>query len=141
VRAARLRTAAERVVTEHDGDLRTVMRWPLREAIAELRRFPAIGEPGAEKILLLCGAAPLLALDSNGLRVLLRFGYGTDAKSYAASYRSVRRALVDELPDDHAWLTQAHLLLRRHGQEICRRTRPACGECALRPDCSRRGVA
>ena len=34
------------------------------------------GEPGAEKVLLFSGSAPVLALDSNALRVLLRLGFG-----------------------------------------------------------------
>ena len=65
-----------------------VLRLPPREAIRELRKFPSIGEPGAEKILLFTGARPILALESNGLRVLLRLGFGKEEKSYAKSYRS-----------------------------------------------------
>src|SRR5215510_2689924 len=63
-----------------------------KEAIRVLRRFPGIGEPGAQKILLFCGRAPVLALESNGLRALVRLGYGKEAKSYAATYRSAQAA-------------------------------------------------
>jgi endonuclease III len=30
---------------------------------------------------------------------------------------------------------RAHLLLKRHGQELCRRTRPRCAECPLAAGC------
>ena len=38
------------------------------------------------------------ALESNGLRVLVRLGFGEDRKSYAATYKSVREATLEELP-------------------------------------------
>jgi endonuclease-3 len=46
-----------------------------------LMRFPMIGEPGAEKILLFCGALAVLALESNGLRVLVRVGVAEERKT------------------------------------------------------------
>ena len=50
-------------------------------------QFPMIGEPGAEKILLFSGVLAVLALDSNGVRVLVRLGVGEERKSYAATYK------------------------------------------------------
>src|SRR5262249_14962271 len=92
-------------------------------------------EPGAEKILLFALHQPILALDSNGLRVLLRLGYGTEERSYAATYRSVQDAASAQLSSDPAALIQAHLLLRRHRQEICRRSDPCCAACPLSDEC------
>jgi endonuclease III len=34
------------------------------------------------------------------------------------------------------WLTDAHLLLRRHGQGICKTNAPRCEACVLRRDCA-----
>lgn len=78
----------------------------------------------------------MLALESNGLRVLVRVGLGAESKSYAATYRSVREALRGQLPRRAEQLAQAHLLLRRHGLEVCRRSAPACGACVLRRSCA-----
>jgi endonuclease III len=102
-------------------------------------RFPMIGEPGAEKILLFCGALNVLALESNGLRVLTRLGCGEERKSYAATYKSVREVTLEELPSDGPLLTKAHLLLRRHGQEICLRTGPVCHACPVSLQCPSSG--
>jgi len=121
---------------EFGGDLSPVLRLPRKEAIRELRKFPSIGEPGAEKILLFTRARPILALDSNGLRVLLRLGYGTEEKSYAKPYRSAQEAASAELPEACAARIEAHLLLRRHGQELCKRNHPRCDACPLRRDCA-----
>src|SRR5262249_49884241 len=65
-------------VEEFGGTLKPVLKLPLKEAKKALRKFPSIGEPGAEKILLLAGSHPVLGLDSNGLRPLLRLGFGKE---------------------------------------------------------------
>jgi endonuclease-3 len=133
--AGKLRECAKIVLEEFDGDLRPVLRWPLSKARKALQKFPGIGEPGAEKILLFSRACPVLALESNGLRVLVRLGFGEEKKSYSTTYRFVQQAVKEELDDDDAWLMQAHLLLRRHGQELCRRNEPECDKCPLATDC------
>jgi endonuclease III len=131
----KLQRIATLVQEEFDGDLNQVLKLPLAQAKRALQKFPGIGEPGAEKILLFCGAYPVLALESNGLRVLLRMGFGTEERNYAASYRSVKEALKTELQADCGWLIRAHQLLRLHGQEICRRTKPLCAACPLASGC------
>jgi endonuclease III len=135
VRAQRLRDTAELAASAFDGDLRGSLRLPYAESKKALKRFPSIGDPGADKILLFCGAAATPAPDSNGLRVLTRLGYGTEVKSYAATYRSAVEAVAAETGSGGGKFIEAHQLLRRHGQEICRRTRPECERCPLRRSC------
>ena len=132
---AKLRASADIALAKFAGDLTPVLKLPFGKARAALRRFPAIGEPGAEKILLLTRSHPVLALDSNGLRVLLRLGYGREQKSYAASYRSAQQEASGELGRGYDLLIRAHQLLRRHGQETCKRTRPRCDVCAVASGC------
>jgi endonuclease III len=131
----KLRKCAEIALEEFDGDLRPVLKLPLPRAKKALQTFPGFGEPGAEKIMLFSRAYPVLALESNGVRVLLRLGFGEEKKSYATTYRLVQRAVEGELDGDYPWLIEAHLLLRRHGQELCRRSEPRCDECPLAADC------
>lgn len=95
-----------------------------------LRRYPGVGEPLADKILLFNGKQRTLAPDSNALRVLLRLGFGTESKNYAASYKSAVAA-AGELAD----AKEAHLLLRRHGQAVCKRSAPRCEVCVVRGQC------
>ncbi len=134
-RAERLHTAAQLALEESDGDLRSILKLPPQKAKKVFMRFPQIGEPGAEKILLFSGVLDVLALESNGLRTLVRLGIGEDKKSYSATYKSVREVTLEELPADSQLLMQVHLLLRKHGQEICLRNGPVCNTCAARPDC------
>ena len=133
--AKKLRKCAQIALEEFDGDLRPVLKLPIAKAKKALQKFPGIGEPGAERILLFCHTQPILALESNGLRVLLRLGFGEEKKSYATTYRLVQKAVEEGLATDYSWLIQAHLLLRHHGQELCKRTKPECKKCPLAADC------
>lgn len=134
--AEKLRDCARLAARTFGGDLAPVLRQPPAEAIRILRRFPGIGEPGAEKILLFAGALPVLALDSNGLRALVRVGFGRESSSYSATYRSVRKAVAPQASGNCRSLAEAHLLLRRHGQELCKRSSPLCSECPLARRCA-----
>jgi endonuclease-3 len=133
--ARKLRKCAQIALEEFDGDLRPVLKLPFARAKKALQKFPGIGEPGAEKILLFSHTYLVLALESNGLRVLLRLGFGEEKKSYATTYRLVQKAVEEGLDKDYAWLIKAHLLLRQHGKELCKRTKPECQKCPLAPDC------
>jgi endonuclease III len=136
LQAEKLRTSAEIAIREHDGDLAAVLGLEPAKAIKAIRRFPAIGEPGAEKILLFAGKpAPELALESNGLRALVRLGFGEESRDYRRMYKSVQAAIAPELPKGAAPLVAAHQLLRIHGQILCTRSSPDCPACPLRPRC------
>jgi endonuclease-3 len=134
-RAARLKEAALVTLNDFGGDLRNALSLPTPKAMKALKQFPSIGDPGAEKILLLTKTLPVLALDSNGLRVLLRLGFGEEKKNYSQSYRSVREAVVGQTGNDCEWLTMAHQILRRHGKTVCKTTKPRCDECPVAKTC------
>jgi endonuclease-3 len=134
-RAGRLREIAQIVLNDFDGDLNKALKLNLPQAKKALQKFPGIGVPGAEKILLFTKSYPVLALESNGLRVLLRLGFGEEKKNYAASYASVREALKAYTGSDFDFLIGAHQLLRRHGKELCRTNNPACEICPLKLQC------
>jgi endonuclease-3 len=122
---------------QFDGDLGRILSQTYAEAKRALKQFPNIGDPGAEKILMFCGAAPGLPLESNGLRVLTRVGYGREhVKNYGRTYKSVQEAIASEIPRDPAKLAEAHLLLRQHGKEVCRNNKPLCHECSISALCS-----
>jgi endonuclease-3 len=135
LRVGKLLRCAEIARKSFDEDVEAVTRLPLDAACKALQRFPSLGRPGAEKVLLTAGSHPVLALDSNALRVLLRLGYGQEKKSYAATYTAVQAAAARDLPRKASALLDASRLLRRHGQETCRRTKPQCPGCCVNGLC------
>jgi endonuclease-3 len=131
VRAVRMKQCAELALRDR---LKEVVKREFKAACKAIAKFPMIGEPGAEKILLFAGAYPVLGLESNGLRVAVRIGWGEEHKNYSTMYRRTRDAI-----DLTGWtcdkLIAAHQLLRQHGQELCRRTNPACEICPVNELC------
>jgi endonuclease-3 len=135
-RSVRIRESALIALNEFGGDLSAACKLPSPRAIKALRQFPGIGEPGAEKILLFTKNYAVLALDSNGLRVLSRIGFGEEKKNYSASYKSVREAVSDQTGRDCEFLIEAHQLLRQHGKSLCKTNKPRCEECPVSSMCA-----
>ena len=132
LRARRMRESAELVVGDYDGRMDDILKLPLDQARRAIRRFPMIGAPGADKILLFTRTHPLLALESNGMRTLCRVGYGVERRNYSSTYKSVVDAASPQVVPDCDWLIEAHLLLRQHGKETCKASVPRCGICPVR---------
>ena len=135
-RLFRWREIARITQQQFDGNLSTVLKLPYPQAKKALKQFPNIGDPGAEKILLFCGIAEGLPLESNGLRVLTRVGWGRAQKDYGATYRSVQQAIAPDLPTAAPKLAEAHLLLRQHGKTLCKERSPLCPQCPAAPQCN-----
>jgi endonuclease-3 len=124
------------------GDLDDAVRkLSYQHALKALRQFPNVGGPGAEKILLFCGAAEGLPLEWNGCRVLLRMGFGREqSRNYGAQYRSIQEAIQSQLPKGASSLAHAHLLLKQHGKTFCKEKGPDCGECPVVDMCGYGGA-
>lgn len=133
-RVERLKKTAT-LALEHARELRALAALPLATAKRVLGKFPGVGEPGAEKVLLFSRSQAVLALDANGVRVLARLGYGSETKNYALTYRSVQKAAAAELTPSFDAFIRTHVLLRQHGQDTCAREAPRCEICPLRTSC------
>lgn len=134
-RAEKLRKAAELALEIGPAALRCMVKEAPEQARKALQRFPGIGVPGADKILLFCRSKVGIGPDSNALRVLVRLGYGREDANYARQYRSAVDTVAPVLPANFPWLIEAHQLLRRHGQELCTRSAPLCSACPLSMAC------
>lgn len=134
-RVEKLLTIAELVRDEFGGDLEPALELPLPKARRALQRFPGIGRPGADKILLFTGAHVVPALESNGLRVLTRLGWVEEARNYSTTYNTATKVLGEYVDRGGPWLARAYQLLRKHGQETCKDNGPHCDECAVVGSC------
>lgn len=135
-RAGRLRASAQ-LLLDLGGDAAALAKAPFAQARRTFQKFASIGAPGAMKVLLLARAHASLPLESNGVRVLTRLGFAREEKSYDATYRALQAALEAEMPKSFEALESAHLLLRAHGQSVCKRSAPRCDTCALAVRCPR----
>src|SRR5215470_1877443 len=122
IRAERLKEIARRVQNEFDGDLRSALVGPVAPVRKVLTSFPGIADPGADRILLFAGIQPVAAIPSNCTHVLVRILGGRDEQNYTASYDKAQKAIEAAIPEKFDARTRAYLLLKRHEQEICKRT-------------------
>jgi endonuclease III len=136
IRAMRLKEIAERVQKEFGGDLRAALGGiPVLKARAALKKFPNIADPGADRILLFAGISPVAAIPSNCPHVLVRIELGKEPDNYGRSYSEAQRMIEVEVPAKFDSRMRAYLLLKCHGQRLCKRTNPKCGECPVAGSC------
>jgi endonuclease-3 len=136
-RAAKVLRCAEIALEYAGGDLlASLCELDPKRARALLKRFPGIGDPGADKLLLFAGLSEAPTLDSNGLRVLERVGSIAASASYATSYRAGVAYLRSSGVATVAAAREAFILLRHHGRQLCKRTEPLCPQCPLREVCA-----
>lgn len=147
LRAERLKSIAKTVNELFGGNLKWAIgklmedeKTPgdkkIRRAKSALKEFPVIGEPGAEKILLFAGLAPVTAVPSACPGVPQRILFGSEDKNYGRGYRAAQEAMEAQLPEGFGARQRAYLLLKRHGQEICKRTKPKCEMCPISGMCA-----
>ena len=146
-RVDRLKQIARVVKEKAAGDLKEVLKKCLRqkkskegseirEAKKVLQEFPVIGDPSADKILLFAKLTPVAAVPSACVGVPMRLWFGGEGKNYAADYRQARDLLNARLPETFEARQRAYLLLKKHGQEICKRSTPKCEICPLTAQCA-----
>jgi endonuclease-3 len=135
LRAMRLKEIAARVKDEYAGDLRVALIGPIAQARKTLKRFSNIADPGADRILLFAGIAPVAAVPSNCPHVLVRIQRGLERENYGVTYKEAQQAIAEEVPEKFDARIRAYLLLKRHGQEICKR-KPRCAQCPVNPSCA-----
>jgi endonuclease III len=135
-RALRVKEIAMSVEDEFHGDLRTALNGPVPAARKILKKFPGIADPGADRILLFAGVAPIAAVPSNCPQVLIRMLFGQEHGNYNATYREAQKAIASEVAETIGARQRAYLLLKRHGEETCKRNRPRCELCPVSSHCA-----
>jgi endonuclease III len=136
LRALRLKEIAARVKDEFGGDLRGALNGPISDARKILKRFPNIADPGADRILLFSGIDAVAAVPSNCPYVLVRILHGQERENYGVTYREAQQAIESQVAKKADSRMRAFLLLKQHGQTLCKRTNPKCEKCPLKANCA-----
>ena len=136
LRATRLKDIAARVEDEFGGDLRAALGGPIAQVRKALKQFPSIADPGADRILLFAGVAPVPAVPSNCPHVVVRVLRGQERQNYSVTYREAQQAIEAGVPEKLDARARAYLLLKRHGQALCTRTKPKCWQCPVSSSCA-----
>ncbi len=66
----------------------------------------------------------------------MRIKRGDERENYGVTYREAQQAIEAEIPENFDAVMQAYLLLKRHGQTLCKRSNPKCDHCAINSSCA-----
>jgi endonuclease-3 len=137
LRTERVRLIASAVVREFNGDLaRAFRQMQPGEIRRALKRLPGIADPGADRIMLFAGVRATAAVPSNATQVAVRMQFGPTLNSYTKDYLQGQKLIETALPSSFAARRRAFLLLKIHGQSLCKRSRPDCGACPIAATCA-----
>lgn len=129
-KAPRIQRILQRI-TEERGELSLdfLAEWPVEEAKAWLRRLDGVGPKTAAIVLLFSLNRPAFPVDTHVHRVGTRLGLIPEGMSAEKAHDWMEALIPPEryLP--------FHLLLIRHGREICKAQRPRCELCPVRRWC------
>ena len=65
------------------------------------------------------------------------YSTGVDkSENYGVTYREAQEAIETEIPGTFDARTRAYLLLKRHGQTLCKRSNPKCDHCPVTSSCA-----
>jgi endonuclease III len=96
--------------------------------LGELTALPGVGRKTANVVLANAFHVPTIAVDTHVFRVSNRTGLAT-----AKNVEETERQLMRVIPRRN-WIDAHHWLIF-HGRRVCHARNPACGECALTPEC------
>ena len=142
LRTQRVRLIATAVKREFSGDLSRALLKMQPDAIRRaLKRLPGIADPGADRIMLFGDLSPIAAVPSNATQVAVRMQLGPTLGTYTKDYSAGQWLIETEVVQTFAARQRAFLLLKIHGQSICKRAAPNCDACPLAAHCAFRNSA
>jgi endonuclease-3 len=115
--------------TNGTWDLGFLAEWPLDQARDWLVALPGIGRKTASIVLLFTFGRPALPVDTHVYRVAERLGLLPRRTDLTRAHDLLEEVVPPES------MYAGHVLLIRHGREVCRAPRPICGLCPLTDLC------
>jgi endonuclease-3 len=132
-KAPRIKAILRQIISERGSlDLEFLRDMPLAEAKAWLRKLPGIGPKSAAIVLCFSLGMPAMPVDTHVFRVARRLGFlGTKTTPEQA-----HEVLEEIVPPEKVY--PFHVLLIRHGRQVCKARRPFCMRCVLGDICPSR---
>jgi len=128
VKARRLRSFCEYLLTRYGGSMRRMQRRPLKSLRPELLDVHGIGPETADDILLYACGKRVFVVDAYTRRIFSRHGIIKPDIPYEGFRRFFEKNLE---PDLHLY-SEYHALIVYVGKDYCRRA-PRCAACPLGP--------
>jgi endonuclease-3 related protein len=113
----------------YQGSLDKMFATPTEELREQLLGVNGIGPETADSILLYAGGRTVFVVDAYTRRILERHQLASEK----LSYEEIRKLFEKSIPANAQLFNEYHALIVLTGKNFCRKQKPACEECALRP--------
>jgi endonuclease-3 related protein len=127
IKADRLKTFANFLFENYDGNVNRMRKEELKSLRAKLLGVKGIGPETADSILLYGLKKPIFVVDAYTKRVLSRHGIVPER----ASYEEIQRLFMEHLPPDERLFNEYHALLVHLGKTVCKKIL-RCDICPLK---------
>ncbi len=125
-KSLRIKRILQALPKRHGGlSLEFLRGWPLAESLVYLRSFPGVGPKTAACVLLFACRQPVLPVDTHVHRLSVRLAL-VPRRTTAEKAHDLLARLV---PARH--VLEFHVLLIRHGRQVCHARQPRCPACPL----------
>jgi len=126
-KAKRVKVFTQWYVDRYAGRARRMFRTPWRKLREELLALHGIGPETADSMLLYAGQQPVFVIDAYTTRIFRRHRLIRGR----ATYDTIQRWVMQELPADTQLYNEYHALLVSVGKQFCHRRHPDCNHCPL----------
>ena len=126
-KAKKLRSFAQVVVEEFNGDDAKLFAQKMPELRARLLGIYGIGEETADDIILYAAKKPSFVIDAYTRRLIDRLGVFVAGETYA-DYQNIFKTNL--APKAELW-GEFHAQIDKHAAMICTKRSPMCSECVL----------
>ncbi|MBI2609021.1 MAG: hypothetical protein HYW47_05400 [Deltaproteobacteria bacterium] len=97
----------------------------------ELLEVNGIGPETADSILLYALEKPIFVIDAYTKRIFSRLSLCRES----VSYYDLQSIFMTQLPQKTSLYNEYHALIVHHGKNICKKSKPRCGDCSLQSMC------
>jgi endonuclease-3 len=128
-KSRRIHDILRKVYVEGEGDFLDLCALPVEKAMQRLLSLSGVGPKTAACVLLFSCRYPVFPVDTHIYRVAGRLGLLPDGSDRVKAHE----VLGKTFPPEH--YLELHLNMIRLGREVCRPSRPLCGECLMGDVC------
>ena len=130
VKSRRIRKILRRIREQHGShSLEFLKQWNTTTARDYLLAIPGVGPKTAACVLLFAFGKPVFPVDTHIHRVTKRLGLIAPKTTAQQAHEKLQAITPDQ------WTYPLHMLIIRHGREICHARKPLCKRCPLLPLC------
>lgn len=66
----------------------------------------------------------------------MRIQLGLERENYGVNYHEAQALIEANIPEQFHARMRAYLLLKQHGQTLCKRSKPKCDQCPVSSNCA-----